>query len=100
VKQQTREHIAAALLGAYSSRIPVEPLTGQYDDLTVEDADETQLLQVADWTAAGDTITATFAGLGRVTVRFLLRRADGQGNGRDRRPRQHRHRPAGQATAQ
>jgi 2-keto-4-pentenoate hydratase len=53
VKQQTREHIAGALLGAYSSRIPVEPLTGQYGDLTVEDADEIQLLQVADWTAAG-----------------------------------------------
>ena len=28
--QQTREDLAQVLLGAYSSRKPVEPLTGQY----------------------------------------------------------------------
>ncbi len=44
--QQTREDLAEMLLGAYSSRKPVEPLTGQYD-LTTEDAYEIQLLQVA-----------------------------------------------------
>jgi 2-keto-4-pentenoate hydratase len=53
VKQQTRENIAGAWLSAYSSRIPVKPLTGQYDDLTVEDAYEIQLRQVAEWTASG-----------------------------------------------
>jgi len=63
VKQQTREDIAGALLGAYSSRIPVEPLTGQYDDLTVEDAYEIQLLQVAEWTAAGAQLKGHKVGL-------------------------------------
>ena len=93
----------------------MEPLTGQYDHLTVEDAQAIQLLQVAHWTGAGgavlgspltalvwlantigargvvleegqvilpgsvttaipvgagDTVTATFAGLGSVTARF------------------------------
>jgi len=37
VDQQTREDIAGMLLGAYSSRTPVEPLTGKYD-LALEDA--------------------------------------------------------------
>ena len=50
VDQQTREKIAGMLLGAYSSRKPVEPLTGQYD-LTAEDAYEIQLLQVGRWVA-------------------------------------------------
>jgi 2-keto-4-pentenoate hydratase len=63
VEQQTREDIAGALLGAYSSRIPVEPVTGQYDDLTVEDAYEIRLLQVADWTAAGAQIKGHKVGL-------------------------------------
>ncbi len=44
---------------------------------------------------AGDTVTATFAGLGSVT---RIRRAHSH-EGRDRRSRQHRHRPAGQASA-
>ena len=46
------------LLGAYSSRKPVEPLTEQYD-LATEDAYEIQLLQVqrvtARFAAAGNT---------------------------------------------
>ena len=54
--QQTREDIAEMLLGAYSSRKPVEPLTEQYGDLTVADAYEIQLLQVARWTADGARI--------------------------------------------
>ena len=44
VDQQTREDIAGMLLGAYSSRTPVEPLTSRYD-ITIEDAYEIQLLQ-------------------------------------------------------
>jgi 2-keto-4-pentenoate hydratase len=58
-----REDIAGALLDAYSSRKPVEPLTGQYDDLTVEDAYEIQLLQVAHWTAAGARVKGHKVGL-------------------------------------
>jgi 2-keto-4-pentenoate hydratase len=63
VKQQTREEIAAALLGAYSSREPVEPLTGQYDDLTLEDAYQIQLLQVGRWLAEGARVKGHKVGL-------------------------------------
>ena len=50
--QGTRVEIAEVLLGAYASRKPVEPLTEQYAGLTVGDAYDIQLLQVARWTAA------------------------------------------------
>ncbi|HEX2823066.1 MAG TPA: fumarylacetoacetate hydrolase family protein [Streptosporangiaceae bacterium] len=60
---QVREDIAGTLLEAYSSRKPVEPLTGQYDDLTIEDAYEIQLLQVAHWTAAGAQVKGHKVGL-------------------------------------
>jgi 2-keto-4-pentenoate hydratase len=63
VKQQTREEIAGALLGAYSSREPVEPLTGQYDDLTLEDAYQIQLLQVGRWLAEGARVKGHKVGL-------------------------------------
>ncbi len=46
VIEQLREEIAGMLLGAYTSRQPVEPLTEKYDDLTMADAYEIQLLQV------------------------------------------------------
>ena len=61
--QQTREDIAEMLLGAYASRKPVEPLTEQYDDLTVEDAYEIQLLQVGRWVAAGARVKGHKVGL-------------------------------------
>jgi 2-keto-4-pentenoate hydratase len=61
--QQAREDIAEVLLEAYSSGKPVEPLTEQYDDLTVADAYEIQLLQVAQWIAAGARIKGHKVGL-------------------------------------
>jgi 2-keto-4-pentenoate hydratase len=60
---QTREEIAEALLGAYASRKPIDPLTEQYDDLTVEDSYEIQLLQVARWVAAGARVKGHKVGL-------------------------------------
>ena len=54
------------LLGAYSSRKPVEPLTGQYD-LTTEDAYETQLLQVA---RAGARVKGHKVGLKVIDSRY------------------------------
>jgi 2-keto-4-pentenoate hydratase len=62
VDQQTREDIAEMLLGAYSSRTPVEPLTGKYD-LATEDAYEIQLLQVKRWVAAGARVKGHKVGL-------------------------------------
>jgi 2-keto-4-pentenoate hydratase len=63
VIQHLREEIAGMLLGAYSSRTPVEPLTTQYEGLTVEDAYEIQLLQVARWVAAGARVRGHKVGL-------------------------------------
>jgi len=60
--QQTREDIAEALLAAYSSREPIEPLTSQYD-LATEDAYEIQLLQVRRWVAAGARVKGHKVGL-------------------------------------
>jgi 2-keto-4-pentenoate hydratase len=62
VDQQTRVDIAGILLGAYSSRTPVEPLTSQYE-LALEDAYEIQLLQVARWVAAGARVKGHKVGL-------------------------------------
>jgi 2-keto-4-pentenoate hydratase len=53
VNQRTREDIAAGLLAAYASRVPVEPLTSRHDDLTLEDAYQIQLIQVRHWIAEG-----------------------------------------------
>ena len=61
--QQTREDIAERLLGAYSTRKPVEPLTSQYDVIAEGDAYEIQLLQVARWTAAGARVRGHKVGL-------------------------------------
>jgi 2-keto-4-pentenoate hydratase len=72
VNQQTREEIAGALLEAYSSRKPVDQLTRQYEDLTVEDAYEIQLLQVAAWTAAGAQIKGHKVGLTSVAMQRQL----------------------------
>jgi 2-keto-4-pentenoate hydratase len=63
VNQHTREAIAEMLLAAYSSRTPVEPLTWQYDDLTVADAYGIQLLQVDRWVADGARVKGHKVGL-------------------------------------
>ena len=63
VIEQSREEIAGMLLGAYTSRQPVEPLTEKYDDLTMADAYEIQLLQVRRWLGAGARIKGHKVGL-------------------------------------
>jgi 2-keto-4-pentenoate hydratase len=63
VDQGTRVEIAEVLLGAYANHKPVEPLTEQYAGLTVRDAYEIQLLQVARWTADGARIKGHKVGL-------------------------------------
>jgi 2-keto-4-pentenoate hydratase len=60
---QVREEIAGELLGAYASRVPVEPLTGRYPDLTLEDSYQIQLLQVESWLKAGARIRGHKVGL-------------------------------------
>jgi len=63
VKQHTRGEIAAALLDAYRSRQPIEPLTGRFDDLTLDDAYQIQLLQVEQWLADGARVKGHKVGL-------------------------------------
>jgi 2-keto-4-pentenoate hydratase len=54
---------AGALLGAYSSGVPVAPLTARYPGLTVHDAYAIQQAQVAAWTAAGAEVRGHKVGL-------------------------------------
>ena len=68
MNQQVREEIAAALLDAYPSRKPVEPLTGRYADLTLEDAYQIQLLQVERWLAGGARVKGHKVGLTSVAM--------------------------------
>ena len=54
---------AEELLSAYGTRIPVEPLTGKYQDLTPGDAYQIQLLQIEQRVAAGATVKGHKVGL-------------------------------------
>jgi 2-keto-4-pentenoate hydratase len=54
---------ANALLGAYSSGIPVAPLTARYPGLTVDDAYAIQQAQVTAWTAGGAVVKGHKVGL-------------------------------------
>jgi 2-keto-4-pentenoate hydratase len=63
VTAQSIEEMAELLLGAYASHEPIEPLTGTYEELTVEDAYEIQLLQVRRWLAAGGQVKGHKVGL-------------------------------------
>jgi len=63
VDQQIRADIATELLGAYQSREPVEPLSGRYPGLDLDDAYEIQLLQVGQWRADGARVKGHKVGL-------------------------------------
>jgi len=63
VDQRTREEIAAELLAAYASRVPVEPLISRYHDLTLEDAYQIQLIQVQHWRNNGANVKGHKVGL-------------------------------------
>jgi 2-keto-4-pentenoate hydratase len=63
VIQASRDEIAEMLLGAYSSRQPVEPLTEKHEGLTLDDAYEIQLLQIRRWLAAGAQVKGHKVGL-------------------------------------
>jgi 2-keto-4-pentenoate hydratase len=58
-----KNEIAGELLAAYQSREPVEPLTGRYEDLTLDDAYEIQTLQVSHWLEDGAQIRGHKVGL-------------------------------------
>ncbi|MET8249328.1 fumarylacetoacetate hydrolase family protein [Streptomyces sp. NPDC005202] len=55
--------VADLLLSAYKTRVPVNPPAEKYDDLTLDDAYEIQLLQIRRRLAAGATIKGHKVGL-------------------------------------
>jgi 2-keto-4-pentenoate hydratase len=54
---------AAALLDAYTSRIPRSPVTAEFPDASVDDAYGIQLAQVTAWTEAGARVKGHKVGL-------------------------------------
>ena len=63
---------AEVLLQAYASGTPTEPLTEQFDGLTVEDAYAIQLAQVRRWTEGGRRIIGHKVGLTSVAMQQQL----------------------------
>jgi 2-keto-4-pentenoate hydratase len=72
VDEQTRSEAAARLLGAYSSREPVEPLTRTYPGMDLEDAYAIQLLQMDELRAGGRTVQGHKVGLTSAAMQKLL----------------------------
>jgi len=68
----TTTGFAERLLAAYESGVPIEPLTGEAPDATVEDAYEVQLAQVEHWLAAGRVIAGFKVGLTSRAMRRQL----------------------------
>lgn len=67
-----RADAARLLLKAYETGEPVPPLTATHPGLTVEDAYDVQLRQVAEWTAAGRQITGHKVGLTSAAIQRQL----------------------------
>lgn len=63
MNQQAQARIAATLLDAYHTGQPVDPLTERYQDLTLDDAYQIQILQVERWLADGARIKGHKVGL-------------------------------------
>jgi 2-keto-4-pentenoate hydratase len=58
-----KNEIAGELLAAYTTHEPVDPLTGRYEDLTLDDAYEIQQLQVTQWLEDGARVKGHKVGL-------------------------------------
>ncbi|MEU8250338.1 2-keto-4-pentenoate hydratase [Nonomuraea sp. NPDC048916] len=57
------DRAAVALLNAYSTGVPIQPLTTTYTDLSVSEAYAIQLAQVGDWIAGGAVVKGHKVGL-------------------------------------
>ncbi|KWX25998.1 2-keto-4-pentenoate hydratase [Mycolicibacterium wolinskyi] len=60
---EDRSHTVSALLAAYDTRVPIDPLSEHDPEFTVEKAYELQLQQVSAWTAMGRVIKGHKVGL-------------------------------------
>jgi 2-keto-4-pentenoate hydratase len=72
VDHQTRKQVADALLAAYDSKEPLEPLTATHEGITLEDAYAIQLLQIDQRLAAGRTVQGHKVGLTSAAMQRLL----------------------------
>ena len=68
----SRSEAAHALLAAYESRRPIEPLTATYDAMTLEDAYAIQLLQIHELTSAGRVVKGHKVGLTSAAMQRML----------------------------
>lgn len=68
----SRAEAAAALLAAYGSREPIDPLIQTYPDVSLEDAYEIQLLQVRERVAGGAVVKGHKVGLTASSVQKQL----------------------------
>jgi 2-keto-4-pentenoate hydratase len=66
------DSIAAMLLGAYASRVPVSPLAETYDGLTLDDAYAVQQMQIRSRLASGAVIAGYKVGLTSEAMRQQL----------------------------
>lgn len=67
-----RADIATALLDAYLTREPIEPLSSSIDDLTLADAYDIQLRQIAARVADGRTVVGHKVGLTSIAMQRQL----------------------------
>lgn len=68
----TRAEAARNLLDAYSTRLPIDPLTSAYPGMCLEDAYAIQLLQIEEMLAGGRTIKGHKVGLTSAAMQRLL----------------------------
>ncbi len=69
---QTRTQVAGALLAAYDSKEPLEPLTSTHEAMTLEDAYAIQMLQIDQRLAQGRTVQGHKVGLTSAAMQRLL----------------------------
>ncbi|MGG5258245.1 2-keto-4-pentenoate hydratase [Phycicoccus avicenniae] len=69
---QTRSRVAAELLAAYDSRVPLEPLTATHDGMALDDAYAIQQLQVERLVERGRTVKGHKVGLTSAAMQRLL----------------------------
>jgi 2-keto-4-pentenoate hydratase len=67
------EKAAEAVLGVYSSRIPIAPLTDAYPEMSIDDAYAIQLTQVSSWVSDGGQVKGHKVGLTSAAMRRQLK---------------------------
>lgn len=72
MEASSRAEAASALLGAYQSRRPIDPLIKTYPDIAIEDAYEIQLVQIRERVGRGAVVKGHKVGLTAAAVQRQL----------------------------